>query len=89
MEAPVRTNIKRSNPLLITTHEGGPARHITNTQQLRRLVLPCLLWEDSFYVDGKTIADQISDAVKAAPAPRAAVGPPRDGEVAHRDLDRQ
>ena len=66
-----RINLKRNAPEL-ATHEGGPATHINTTQQLRRLVLPCLLWEDSFYVDGKTIAEQIADAVKASPASVAA-----------------
>jgi 60 kDa SS-A/Ro ribonucleoprotein len=66
-----RINVKQKAPA-IATHEGGPAKHIDTTQQLRRLVLPCLLWEDSFYVDGKTIAEQIGDAVKASPASVAA-----------------
>jgi hypothetical protein len=66
-----RINVKEKAPA-IATHEGGPAKHINTTQQLRRLVLPCLLWEDSFYVDGKTIAEQIADAVKASPASVAA-----------------
>lgn len=66
-----RINVKQKAPA-IATHEGGPAKHINTTQQLRRLVLPCLLWEDSFYVDGKTIAEQIGDAVKASPASIAA-----------------
>lgn len=66
-----RINVKQSAPEIVT-HEGGPAKHIDTAQQLRRLVLPCLLWEDSFYVDGKTIAEQIADAVKASPASVAA-----------------
>jgi 60 kDa SS-A/Ro ribonucleoprotein len=66
-----RINVKEKAPAIFT-HEGGPAKHIDTTQQLRRLVLPCLLWEDSFYVDGKTISEQIGDAVKASPASVAA-----------------
>jgi 60 kDa SS-A/Ro ribonucleoprotein len=66
-----RINVKEKAPAIFT-HEGGPAKHINTTQQLRRLVLPCLLWEDSFYVDGKTIAEQIADAVKTSPASVAA-----------------
>lgn len=66
-----RINVKEKAPAIFT-HEGGPAKHINATQQLRRLVLPCLLWEDSFYVDGKTIAEQIGDAVKASTASVAA-----------------
>lgn len=77
-----RVNVKRNAPY-ITTHEGGPAQRINATQQLRRLVLPCLLWEDSFYVDGKTIAEQIADAVKAAPASVAAAVAIEAREVFH------
>lgn len=43
----------------IVTHEGGKASHINPEQQLRRLVMSCMLWEQSFYVDGTTIAEQI------------------------------
>jgi 60 kDa SS-A/Ro ribonucleoprotein len=66
-----RINVKSQRPQIFT-HEGAPAKHITGVQQLRRLVLPCLLWEDNFYVDGKTVAEQIVDAVKAVPASTAA-----------------
>lgn len=45
----------------IFTHEGAPARHITPLQQLRRSLLSCLLWENEFYEDGKTIADRITE----------------------------
>lgn len=43
----------------IFTAEGAPARHINAEQALRRSVLSCLLWEDEFYEDGKSIADRI------------------------------
>lgn len=53
-----RLNVSHKNTL--TTHEGASAfPHLKPMQQLRRLVLSCLLWENEFYVDGKTIADQI------------------------------
>ena len=42
------------------THEGAPAAKATASQQLRRAVLCCLLWEDSFYEDGQSIADRIA-----------------------------
>jgi hypothetical protein len=41
------------------THEGAPAARMTPEQALRRSVLSCLLWEDEFYEDGKTIAERI------------------------------
>lgn len=46
------------------THEGAPAfGHLTPEQALRRSVMSCLLWEDEFYEDGKTIADRITAIV--------------------------
>ena len=51
-----------------TTHEGAPARALTPEQELRRSVMACLLWEDSFYESGKSIADRIAALVsKVAP----------------------
>jgi len=49
------------------THEGAPA--YTPRKQanlLKRLVNCCMLWEDTFYVDGKSIAQAIKEAVHAA-----------------------
>ena len=51
----------RSKKDQIFTHEGAKAVHITPQLQLRRSVLACMLWEDQFYEDGKTIADRISE----------------------------
>lgn len=46
----------------VKAHGGAPAfPHITPIQQLRRSVLSCLLWEDSFYEDGKDIAQRIEE----------------------------
>lgn len=44
------------------THEGARSSPIAPLAQLRRLTMACLLWEDTFYVDGKKIVDQISEA---------------------------
>lgn len=50
----------------LRTHGGTPAfPHLTAEQRLRRAVMSCLLWEDQFYVDGKTIADSIEEAASA------------------------
>ncbi len=47
----------------VLTHEGGPA-HVTDpTRQLRRSVLTCLLWEDTFYESGNEIAQRIANLV--------------------------
>lgn len=41
------------------THGGQPAARIDAEAQLRRSVMSCMLWENEFYEDGKTIADRI------------------------------
>jgi hypothetical protein len=46
-------------PSSIFTHEGGKAKHINVEQQLRRSVMSCLLWEDSFYENGESISARI------------------------------
>ena len=51
----MRTNA-RSTP---KTHEGGPAKKITASQELRRSVLSCLLWESTHYEDGDDVASRI------------------------------
>jgi hypothetical protein len=54
----MRVNTARNIPREVT-HEGAPAKHVNAEQALRRSVLSCLLWEDEFYEDGKSIADRI------------------------------
>lgn len=46
---------------VVTTHEGAPARRISALQELRRSVMACLLWEDSFYEDGEDIATRLRE----------------------------
>lgn len=56
-----RTNKTKHRPRLRPrTHEGAPAETINTSQQLRRSVLSCLLWEDEFYEDGHLIAARIT-----------------------------
>ncbi|MDR5654484.1 TROVE domain-containing protein [Ruixingdingia sedimenti] len=57
------------------THGGAPAQVVSPEQQLRRLVMASLLWEDSFYVDGKTSTDLVAEAIKR-------VDPQRVGDIA-------
>lgn len=48
------------------TYEGAPAypqHKISYRQQLERSVLSCMLWEDTFYESGVSIADRIRDLV--------------------------
>lgn len=48
-----------------TTHEGAPAKRINALQQLERSVLACMLWEDTFYEDGESVANRIVQSVAA------------------------
>lgn len=45
------------------TAEGAKAANISAEAQLRRSVSACLLWEDTFYESGESIADRISNLV--------------------------
>ena len=49
------------------THEGARASRIDATEQLRRSVMACMLFEDSFYEDGLSIADRIAAAAENVP----------------------
>jgi len=59
----VRTNTATRTRVPIYTHEGGPARRISPELELRRSVMACLLWENTFYESGKDIAQRIADLV--------------------------
>lgn len=60
----MRMNVK-NHLAPVFTHEGARAYPlITAEQRLRRSVLSCLLWEDTFYEDGKSIADRIVECAK-------------------------
>ncbi len=48
----------------IYTHEGAKARHITPKQQLERSVMSCMLFENTFYESGVSIAERIKGLVK-------------------------
>ena len=47
-----------------TTHEGARAARISKWQELRRSVLACMLWEDTFYESGEDIAQRIASLVQ-------------------------
>ncbi|MGA2810371.1 MAG: TROVE domain-containing protein [Candidatus Acidiferrum sp.] len=58
----------------VRTHEGAVAQRIAARAELRRTVLTCLLWEDTFYEKGSDIARRIAALVQAnAPADVAAL----------------
>lgn len=54
------------------THEGAVAATITKEQELRRSVLTCMLWEDSFYEEGKPVAERIAELVSKVDPNRVA-----------------
>jgi 60 kDa SS-A/Ro ribonucleoprotein len=45
------------------THEGAVAQRLSPKAELRRTVLTCLLWEDSFYEQGSAMATRIASLV--------------------------
>ncbi len=57
----MRINVAAKDNL--KTHEGAPAKRITAEAQLRRSLMACMLWEDTFYEDGQEIADRIASLV--------------------------
>ncbi|MDR1855589.1 MAG: TROVE domain-containing protein [Desulfovibrio sp.] len=61
-------NVKDDDNTSPHTHEGAPAAVLSPIAQLKRSVLACLLWEDTFYEDGIDIADRIASLVPRCPA---------------------
>jgi 60 kDa SS-A/Ro ribonucleoprotein len=49
------------------THEGAPAARIDLEAQLRRSVMACLLWEDTFYESGQSIGNRIAETATQLP----------------------
>lgn len=47
------------------THEGAMAQRVSPKAELRRTVLTCLLWEDTFYEKGNDIAQRIASLARA------------------------
>lgn len=58
--ASINAPSRRATP---KTHEGGKAVQVAPLAALRRSVLTCLLWEDTFYETGNAIAQRIADLV--------------------------
>lgn len=65
----MRTNVAaKHSPNAPRTHEGALATpDPTALAQLKRSVMACMLWEDSFYEDGKAIAERIAELLKQVP----------------------
>lgn len=45
----------------VKTHEGAKVYPKSEVEQLERAVLSCMLWEDTFYESGQSIADRIKE----------------------------
>lgn len=54
----MRTNVAVQHSARLT-HEGAVAPRVGAAQELRRTLMACLLWEDSFYEAGESVADRI------------------------------
>ncbi len=48
----------------VRTHEGAVAQRVSAKAELRRSVLTCLLWEDTFYENGSEIASRITELAR-------------------------
>jgi 60 kDa SS-A/Ro ribonucleoprotein len=47
----------------VRTHEGAVAQKVDAKRELRRTVMTCLLWEDTFYEKGNDVAKRIAELV--------------------------
>jgi 60 kDa SS-A/Ro ribonucleoprotein len=52
----------------VRTHEGAVAQRVDVKTELRRTILTCLLWEDTFYEKGNDIAKRIAELVTKSKA---------------------
>lgn len=60
----MRTNVRASGPSHVT-HEGGVAKRLNPIDELRRTVMCCLLWEDTFYESGEDVSARMAGLVAA------------------------
>ena len=56
----------------VYTAEGARGFKGNHEQQLRRLALCCMLWEDNFYIDGQKVADLIAELIHKTPLAKCA-----------------
>lgn len=54
----------RTSSTPVYTHEGAKAQRISPELELRRSVMTCMLWENTFYESGSDIANRISALVQ-------------------------
>jgi hypothetical protein len=59
------SSINRTAPAALTVNSAGTSvKAISAEKQLRRLTMAHMLWEDQFYVDGKSNAQYLADVLK-------------------------
>lgn len=58
----MKTNVVAKH--MARTHEGALSPILNASARLRRMVMSCMLFEDTFYVDGKKIAEAITEEAK-------------------------
>lgn len=63
---------KNAKTPAVYTHNGAVASKTDALEQLRRAVMTCLLWEDSFYEDGASVADRIATLIPKVEAEEVA-----------------
>lgn len=68
----MKTNLKKIPADPVFNHHGVKAHKSTPLQELKRAVLACMLWEDSFYENGEAIGARIASLVKQVPAGKVA-----------------
>ena len=59
--ASVNKKKEKSSP--VETHGGAKTTQISNEEKLHRAVMTCLLWEDTHYEDGQSIAQRITSLI--------------------------
>jgi hypothetical protein len=59
----MRTNTAVRDTHRHVTHEGAPATRASAVDELRRTVMTCMLWEDTFYEEGVAITERLADLV--------------------------
>jgi hypothetical protein len=54
-------------PRMTANHEGLSVHTISAEKQLRRLFYANMLWEDQFYIDGKSSVDILKSVISCRP----------------------
>lgn len=68
------------------THEGAKTVKVNHEELLKRSVMSCLLWENNFYEDGKSVSDRIIECVskvKPEVAYKVAVNARNESKLRH------